>query len=295
MDMNRFPAALAAVLTLSGFAAASTPDFAGMEGLQAQLAGVRAATQAQKAIPQKEPLKRVMGASRSQPFKAEDFTADAVPDPTFYQVRGVDISHYQLDIDWNKVRFDQLSFVYIKATEGADGVDEKFAANWQGAQSAGLARGAYHFYNFCRTGAEQAAQFIRTVPVEADALPATIDLEESPDCKTMPSKAAFRKDLAVLTAQIQATYGRLPVMYVNYAIYDMYFAGMNDPYKFWIADVSHATPEMPDNAAWAVWQYGWHGHVDGIPGEVDLDAFNGTPQMLADLSGPSPIVVASAR
>ncbi len=212
-----------------------------------------------------------------------------------YPVRGIDISHYEGAIDWAKVKTDGLSFVYVKATEGADGVDDTFATNWAGAKSAGLARGAYHFYNFCKTGSEQAANFIKTVPVDDGALPPTIDLEQSDDCKTMPDKAAFRKDLADFVQKVQAAYGHLPVLYVNYAIYDAYFKGEADSNKLWIADVKHEAPAMPGDARWTMWQYGWHGAVAGIRGEVDLDVFNGTPRMLASLTLPGGVLVASSR
>ncbi|MDE2509678.1 MAG: hypothetical protein KGL74_01030, partial [Elusimicrobia bacterium] len=162
-----------------------------------------------------------------------------------------------------------------------------------GASSAGLLRGAYHFYNFCKGGDEQAANFVSVVPPDADALPMTIDLEESSSCKKMPAKAAFRKGLDAFVQKIRAVYGHRPVLYVNYSIYQKYFQGENDAYKLWIADTSHAAPALPDGSSWAMWQYGWHGQVAGIPGEVDLDVFNGTPEMLAALTGPSDVMVAS--
>jgi lysozyme len=236
----------------------------------------------------------VMGASGRLKITTESLVeAAAIPNVSAYLVRGVDISHYQGDVDWRTVGADGLSFVYIKATEGGDGVDDKFAANWEGARTAGLARGAYHFYNFCKTGAEQAANFVKAVPADPDALPATIDLEESGDCKKMPAKAAFRKNLAAFVTKIRAAYGRAPVLYINYAIYDLYFKGENDSYKLWIADINHAAPSLPDNAPWTMWQYGWHGSVAGIQGEVDLDVLNGTTQTLASLEGPGDVMVAS--
>ncbi|HEX4047428.1 MAG TPA: GH25 family lysozyme [Elusimicrobiota bacterium] len=290
--MKRTPAPLALALVAAAVAA-SAQDFAGLGGLEDQLSGIRAATQAQKAIPQ-EPTPHAMGGGKEGAFRADALEPDAVPQVGPYQVRGIDVSHFQGAIDWGKVSASGVSFAYIKATEGGDYVDDQFAANWSGAQSAGVTRGAYHFYNFCKTGSEQADRFIATVPADAGALPATIDLEESADCATMPGKAAFRKDLADFVAKVQAAYGRLPVLYVNYSIYNLYFKGENDSYKIWIADTGDASPAMPGGAPWTVWQYGWHGAVAGVSGEVDLDVFNGTPEMLASLAdGDSGVLVAS--
>jgi lysozyme len=291
--MKRNPSPLALVLAVAAASAASAQEFAGMDQLRA---GIRAQTQSLMLIPQAPPMRAMGRDQREQQVTTESLIeAAAIPNVSAYTTRGIDISHYEGDIDWSKVKTDGLSFVYIKATEGGDGLDDKFAANWKGAEGAGLARGAYHFYNFCKNGEVQAANFLKTVPVEAGALPMTIDLEQSADCKTMPAKAAFRKDLAVFVAKVQAAYGHSPILYVNYSIYDAYFNGENDAYRLWIADVKHEAPAMPGSAPWAMWQYGWHGSVPGITGEVDLDVFNGTPEMLAALQGPNGVMLASAR
>jgi lysozyme len=286
-------------------AVAGAQEFMNVGGLAESLAGIRAQTAGQRAQDQKPP-RRAMGGERSasEPsFQAESLPPDggisgaaasAAPDVARYQVKGVDISHYEGSIAWDKVRLEGLSFVYIKATEGGDGVDEQFANNWRGVSSVGLLKGAYHFYNFCKGGAVQADNFIKTVPLEAGVLPMTVDLEQSGDCKVMPQKAAFRKELAAFIRKVKKAYGHDPVLYINASIYDKYLLGENDPYKLWIADVKHAAPVLSDNAPWAMWQYGWHGSVAGIPGEVDLDVFNGTPQMLAGLAGaPADVMVAS--
>lgn len=77
---------------------------------------------------------------------------------------GIDVSHYQGSIDWPKVAADGIDFAYLKSTEAGDWVDETFATNWEGARAAGLDVGAYHFFTFFRTGADQAANFLRVVP-----------------------------------------------------------------------------------------------------------------------------------
>lgn len=216
------------------------------------------------------------------------------PDVSAYPIRGIDVSHYQLTIDWDQVRTAGLSFVYVKATDGDDIVDDQFAANWAGASRAGLLKGAYHFWDFCSGGREQAALFVQTVPNDVGVLPPTIDLEENRECSKMPPRDEFLADLADFVSAVRAAYGREPVLYVNTAIWARYLK--DSPvagYTLWVADVNHKTPVL--QAPWAIWQYGWHGAVPGITGEVDLDAFAGTPQMLASLvNQPSGIIVARA-
>lgn len=199
-----------------------------------------------------------------------------------YQVRGIDVSHYQAVVDWPKVARAGVSFAYMKATEGDDRVDDRFAANWKEAAAAGIPRGAYQFFNFCRPAAAQAELFLKTVPADADALPVAIDLERSRSCRKLPAKAAFLKNLDALTAQLAAAYGKQPVLYVTYDIYAKYLAGDKTRRRLWLTDYRQ-TPELPDNHAWVFWQFSEKGRLDGIDGYVDLDVFNGDRVALARL------------
>ena len=61
-------------------------------------------------------------------------------------LQGTDVSHYQGDIDWRKVREVGCVFAFAKATEGTTYVGPRFQDNCRGMQEAGLRRGAYHFF-----------------------------------------------------------------------------------------------------------------------------------------------------
>ena len=59
---------------------------------------------------------------------------------------GIDVSRYQGDIDWQTVKTDKnVSYVYLKATEGASLVDVTYRYNLTEARKAGLKVGCYHF------------------------------------------------------------------------------------------------------------------------------------------------------
>jgi lysozyme len=114
--------------------------------------------------------------------------------------RGIDVSHYQGAINWRAVAHDHVTFAYIKATEGADTRDARFARNWRGAQSAGLRVGAYHYFNFCRSGRAQAANFLAATP-RGGALPPAVDLEPpSRHCRV--SGPAVHRELATYLARL---------------------------------------------------------------------------------------------
>jgi len=76
------------------------------------------------------------------------YAAFGIDIPVNYSIHGIDVSKYQNIIDWGsvkdmKVGDVQLSFAFIKATEGLGNEDACFQRNWKKAKDAGLARGAY--------------------------------------------------------------------------------------------------------------------------------------------------------
>ena len=80
-----------------------------------------------------------------------------------YDIHGIDVSSYQGEIDWNVLSSQDISFVFIKATEGSSFVDKCFSYNFEEAKKTSLSVGAYHFFSYDSTGEKQAENFINTV------------------------------------------------------------------------------------------------------------------------------------
>ena len=125
--------------------------------------------------------------------------------PRHLAVHGVDVSRWQGNIDWQKLRGQGANFVYIKATDGGDHLDPMFKKNWRAAEQAGLKRGAYHFFYWCRTAGEQADWFIRNVPKVEGALPPVIDVEWNGDssCKRRPSRDKVLEKMQVFMDKLE--------------------------------------------------------------------------------------------
>ena len=60
-----------------------------------------------------------------------------------YLIQGIDVSRYQLQINWSEVAQQDVHFAFVKATEGATHLDTLFHKNWQLIQAAKIRRGAY--------------------------------------------------------------------------------------------------------------------------------------------------------
>lgn len=188
-----------------------------------------------------------------------------------YDVRGIDVSHYQGDIDWKKVADSgKWQFVYIKATEGKDMTDSHFRANWEQAKSNGMLIGAYHFFTTQSTGSQQASHFIEEVPIEVASLPPVIDIEISLNKDVL----LIRSEITTLADQLKQHYKQKPILYVTYDTFNTYIAGSFEDYEIWIRDiVKH--PSLKDNRAWTFWQFNNRGRISGIDAYVDINVFHG--------------------
>ena len=206
-----------------------------------------------------------------------------------HEVRGVDVSHYQGEIDWDVLAEQDLDFAWIKATEGASHTDPRFAENWAAANRTDLLVGAYHFMSFESPGAEQAAQLAREVPATPGTLPPVIDLEfYGRYFQDPPSHEQVRAILDPLVAGIEEHYGVPPIVYATDEAYDLYLADLYPDLPIWIRSVAW-TPRLSDGRDWTIWQYSNRDRLpgyDGVEPYIDLNVFAGTRAELTALTLP---------
>ena len=164
--------------------------------------------------------------------------------------------------------------MYIKATEGGDFKDRRFKANWQAAAEIGLVRGAYHFFTFCKSGKEQAKNFISSVPVERDMLPPVLDIEYGGNCKARPEREELLREVQDFINEVRPVYNIQPILYVTEDIYETYLAEQRSDMLIWMRDI-YFEPQLNEGKTWLIWQYANRGRVRGIRGPVDLNVFNG--------------------
>jgi lysozyme len=196
-------------------------------------------------------------------------------------VQGIDVSRYQGDIDWKAVRAAGVSFAYIKVSEGGDHVDDAFYDNWEAAARAGMPRGAYHFMYWCREAAEQAIWFEHAVPQDGSQLPPVLDLEWNNDSRTCPQKISRERALSkinIMLAAMERHTGKRPVIYTDITFHKDMLEGRYTGYEFWLRSVAAEPKERYEKRGWTFWQYTATGRVPGIKGNVDRNAFGGTPR-----------------
>jgi GH25 family lysozyme M1 (1,4-beta-N-acetylmuramidase) len=221
-------------------------------------------------------------------------------------VPGIDVSYWNSGIDWPKVRATGQRFVFIKATEGENYADPTFSANWSGAKSAGLLRGAYHFFRPNLDAKKQAKKFI-------DYVKATKDHGELPHVLDIESHDGQRKEKIIASAktwldEVEKAFGRKPIIYSGQYFLQDYFseAGGGPPawakdYPLWLAQypntyVEGQQPFLPRGwFKWTFWQYSESGRINGINANVDLNVFNGTLEELYNFAGAKIVTEATAK
>ncbi|MEP9399087.1 GH25 family lysozyme [Mesorhizobium sp. KR2-14] len=198
--------------------------------------------------------------------------------PRALAVHGVDVSRWQADIDWPKLRTQGANFAFIKATDGGDHLDPMFRKNWRAAHEAGLKRGAYHFFYWCRTAGEQADWFIRNVPREPGALPPVIDVEYNGEssCKRRLSPETIREKMQVFMDKLERHYGQRPIIYTAPDFYRDNLQGAFPDYPFWLRAVAEHPSKVYPGRKWVFWQYSGSGLSQGVDGKIDLNVFHGS-------------------
>lgn len=188
------------------------------------------------------------------------------------ELKGIDVSKYQGEIDWEKVAADGVQFAFIRVGwagyEGGidEGADPYFDKNMKGAIAAGIPVGAY-VYSYCKSAdaARRAAReaAARCAPYHLD-WPLAIDIEDAATYKGFSKHdnsvlvAAFLDEARALGYQpIYYTYTNFANSYLDLAM----LAGSD----LWLADYRGSM----GIAGAAIWQYSSDGAVAGIAGRVD--------------------------
>ena len=191
------------------------------------------------------------------------------------RLTGIDVSHYQGVVNWASVKAAGCAFAFAKATEGTGVTDQYFAQNWQGMKSAGLARGAYHFFHASEDAAAQASHFLSVVRLQAGDLPAVLDVEVSDN---VANSVILQGVQTWLDAVEQGT-GATPIIYTATSFWNAHLNAGFGRYPLWIAHYTSASTPAPLPGGWTdwtFWQYSQSLAISGVNGAADHDYFNGT-------------------
>lgn len=206
------------------------------------------------------------------------------PSSAEFPVRGVDVSAYQGDIDWKTLASQNIDFAFIKATEGSNFTDKRFAFNFAEASKTSLRVGAYHFFSFESGGDTQAENFIKAVPKTENMLPPVVDLEFYGNFSADNiNKESVVYELNKMLDALYEHYGMHPMIYTAEEEYSLFIDGGFENNPIWIRGV-YSKPKISDGRQWTFWQYTNRERLDGYNGSerfIDMNVFYGSKEDFA--------------
>ena len=196
------------------------------------------------------------------------------PELIFPGEYGVDVSHWQGDMDWFQCQEAGATIAYIKATEGLEWVDPRFFENWNKARQTNLKIGAYHYFKNGESGEAQAYHFLHTVGDYDALLPPALDVE---DGTVPPDPDKIRKWLTIVERELNVR----PVIYTAAWYWNNARFGGPVPwasdYRLWISSFNYYAADIPTdwNTYW-MWQFSGienkRGHIFGASSaDIDLN------------------------
>jgi lysozyme len=189
---------------------------------------------------------------------------------TGIMLSGVDVSHHNGAIEWERVAHAGYVFAFIKATEGSDRPDPIFAPNWRSAKAAGMLRSAYHFFSPASSGLLQAEEFLDVAGSTGYDLPPVVDVEQIPGSARTD---VYIKELRRWLRLVEDATNIVPWIYTSSRTWRL----LGNPtgfsrYGLWVTHPDAAEPALPSGwTGYSAWQFSWSGVVAGCKKPVDLD------------------------
>ena len=196
------------------------------------------------------------------------------------KIKGIDVSQWQGDIDFGKVRSAGVDFVIIRAGYGRyiSQKDPTFEDNYRKAKSAGLNVGAY-WYSYAASEADaraEAAVCMEAIRGKQFEYPIYFDLEE---------KSQFSRGKAFCSALVTAFCGELEKsgyfagLYISRSPLQTYITSeVANRYALWVAEYGS---KCNYGGAYGMWQYTSTGKVSGVNGACDCDyAYTDYPSII---------------
>lgn len=166
---------------------------------------------------------------------------------------GVDVSHWQGEMDWFKCQDAGATLAFIKASEGREWVDPRFFENWNAIRRTNIKFGAYHYFLNGVSSEAQAQNFLHTVGDYDAVLPPVLDVE---DGNAAPDPDQILNWLKIVESELSVR----PVIYTAAWYWNnVRFGGPVDwasDYRLWVSSFDYYAANIPtDWDSYWLWQF----------------------------------------
>ena len=194
------------------------------------------------------------------------------------RIFGIDVSDWQGDIDWKKVKSAGCEFVFIRigvqnGFGGESKTDTYFVDNYKGAKAAGLKVGVY-FYTYAtdKKEAKEQAKFVLDTLSENSC---KLDLPIAYDWESWNKLGGLEMSINDLNACAEAFLSTVEKAGYNGMLYSSkYYLEKTlwrldmTKYPVWLA---HYVSQTSYAGSYSVWQCSCTGKIPGIKGDVDIN------------------------
>jgi GH25 family lysozyme M1 (1,4-beta-N-acetylmuramidase) len=197
-----------------------------------------------------------------------DFMARYPGDDIAY---GIDVSRYQGDIDFNRVKAAGCEFVYLRAmiyNNGELGEDRKFEEYYVDAKAAGLKIGVYYYSTDCNLEElhEHCNELLKVLADKEIDLPVAFDWESWSHFQKYKMSIVDINNLFYEFAGIMTENGYGTILYASKYYLEIIWEPAD--YDVWLA---HYVKETSYEGDYTMWQTGSIGRIDGCSEDVDTD------------------------
>lgn len=199
-------------------------------------------------------------------------------------IKGIDVSHYQGEVDWERVKADGIEFVILKIGGNSRVLDPKYKVNIEGANAAGLKVGVYYYSKAqnVESAILDAKFVIKNITGHTISYPVVIDVEDS--SQEHLGKKKIGSIAKAFCDEIRSA-GYTPMLYCNENWYKNFIdvSQLEDVEK-WVARYNYFYDK---NIERGIWQCSERGRVDGIVGAVDINfGYTDYSQMIIPRTAP---------
>ena len=189
---------------------------------------------------------------------------------------GIDISHYQGKVNWNKLKTSKhpIEYIIVRSSMGSNGIDTQFDTNWEMAKKVGYIRGAYHYFRPNEDAETQFNNFKKKVILQPGDLPPILDIEK----QSKNGNTHLVKEVKRWLTLAEEYYGVTPILYTGRTFYVTYLKNQISDYPLWIA--AYSGKNKLTGIDWKFHQFSERVRVTGINHRVDGNDYNGTIEQL---------------
>lgn len=185
-------------------------------------------------------------------------------------VKGIDVSQWQGNIDFNKVKASGIDFVIIRAGYGREisQKDPYFEQNYARAKAAGLNVGVY-WYSYAASTADavtEAQTCLKAIAGKQFEYPIYFDLEEA---FQFAKGRTFCDGLVKAFCNEIEKAGYFAGLYCSTSYLNGYVSeAVRKRYAVWVAQYNN---KCTYSGSYGIWQYGRSSKVNGVNGDCDMD------------------------